>query len=309
MSNRGKTITIFLVLISVLLLSLTVIAMFFFQKESELRKLAELNLEQSKATEAKLQAEIKEVKKEKFILEEKLKESEAKLSDLQSDLELAEGVRDQIKEENASLKEALESESQSKEELRTELSAKLEDAKKAVSDLQATLDSEKQQKTELEQKLKTLEDMKNQQQALPPEPAAPTLGPTQQILKDLDVAPQPQTAPPVKPSTPPAESNSPADEPRAGISDEIPLGTIVVNQDASREGRILSIDKENDFIIFDLGHQDGIETGTVMSIYRGSDYLGDVKVSKVQPDMAAADFIPPFSSQKVRKNDQIVVKK
>ena len=320
MNNRGKTITIFLVLISVLLLSLTVIAMFFFQKESELRKLAELNLEQSKATEAKLQAEIKEVKKEKFILEEKLKESEAKISDLQSDLELAEGVRDQIKEENASLKEALESESQAKEDLRTELSAKLEEAQEKVTVLKSALDSEKQQKTDLEEKLKTLEDMKSQQPSVPSESAAPPVEPTPKIFNDLDLSPQPQTIPvepalpPAEPTIPPAEDESPqndssSDGPRAGIGDEIPLGTIVVNQDQDREGKILSIDKENDFIIFDLGREDGIEMGTVMSIYRGSDYLGDVKVSKVQPDMAAADFIPPFSSQKVRKNDQIVVKK
>ena len=71
----------------------------------------------------------------------------------------------------------------------------------------------------------------------------------------------------------------------------------------------MSVDKENDFLIFNLGEKDGVSQGVVMSVYRGSDYLGDVRVSRVQLEMAAADFIPPFSSQKVRKNDQVVLKK
>ena len=138
-NNHGKTVTIFLILISVLLLSLTVIAMFFFQKESELRKLAEMNLEQSKSSEAKLQAELKEAKKQVFLLEEKGKETEEKFSDLQADLELAQGVRDQIKEENASLKEALESETSSKEQLRGELDSQVDVSKKRIAELESRL--------------------------------------------------------------------------------------------------------------------------------------------------------------------------
>ena len=75
------------------------------------------------------------------------------------------------------------------------------------------------------------------------------------------------------------------------------------------QGRVLSVDKENDFLIFNLGEKDGVKPGFLMSIYRGEDYLGDVKVSRVQSEMSAADFVPPFSSQKVRKNDQVVAKK
>jgi hypothetical protein len=44
-----------------------------------------------------------------------------------------------------------------------------------------------------------------------------------------------------------------------------------------------------------------------MSVYRGDEYLGDVRVSRVQEELSAADLIPPFSSRKVRKNDSVVL--
>ena len=34
-------------------------------------------------------------------------------------------------------------------------------------------------------------------------------------------------------------------------------------------------------------------------------YLGDIKVTRLQDEMSAADLLPPFSSQTVRKNDQV----
>ena len=121
MSKPGKTVTIILVVICILSLVLTVIAVFFFQKESEQRKIAEDNLAQSKLSEAKLQAELKESKKQVFLLEEKAKEADEKINSLMDDLELAEGVRDEIKAENDTLKEALDTESKAKDQLRKQM--------------------------------------------------------------------------------------------------------------------------------------------------------------------------------------------
>ena len=41
MNSSGKVLVIFLVIIAVLLISLTAISLFFFQKETERRKIAE----------------------------------------------------------------------------------------------------------------------------------------------------------------------------------------------------------------------------------------------------------------------------
>ena len=74
------------------------------------------------------------------------------------------------------------------------------------------------------------------------------------------------------------------------------------------EGRILTVDIETEFVVVNLGKKDGIVEDMFMSVYRGPHYLGDIKVTRVQPEMSAADIIPPFSSQMVRKNDQVVAK-
>jgi len=74
MNKSGKTLTIFLVVISVLMISLTTIAVFFFLKEVDLRKAAEFDLEQLRVAEAKLQGDLKESTRKVAIFEEKIKE-------------------------------------------------------------------------------------------------------------------------------------------------------------------------------------------------------------------------------------------
>ena len=292
MNKSGKTVTIILVVISILSLVLTVIAVFFFQKESEMRKAAEGSLAQSRLNEAKLQSELKDAKKEVFVLEEKAKEADEKINGLMDDLELAQGVRDELKGENDSLKEALETESQAKDDLRKRLTDEVNKAKEKVATLESSISNEKNVRADLERKIEELK-IKSQAQS------------------------QPQTMAPKSSEPPKTSDNLPAEKPKSGDSSSsntqasgqvVPLGKIVVGAENITAGKVLSVDKENDFIVFNLGEKDGIVQGSVMSIYRDHSYLGDVKVSRVQPDMSAADFISPFSSQKVRKNDQVTTK-
>ncbi len=290
MNRSGKTLTIILVVISILSLTLTVIAVFFFQKESELRKMAEDNLAQTKISEAKLQSDLKESKKQGFLLEEKVKEADEKINNLMDELELAEGVRDEIKAENETLKEALENESQSKEQIRQQLTEELNNAEEKVGSLEQELNTEKNLRTGLESQLEQLQNTLKSQASQ----GSPSEGSTT--------------------DEPPSPDQPQSDETNGGTSDTqadregVDLEKIIVASSDIPSGKVLSVDKENDFVIFNLGQRHGIVQGLVMSIYRDDNYLGDVKVSRVQDDMSAADFIPPFSSQNVRKNDQIVTK-
>src|SRR3989338_7060905 len=114
-----------------------------------------------------------------------------------------------------------------------------------------------------------------------------------------------------------AASVSPVDSSNPSVSsiapsvddnkDAVNLDKIVVIPQGSPEGRVLTVDNSTEFIIVNLGEKDGVKSGNILSIYRGKDYLGDVKVTSVQPEMSAADIIPPFTSQQVRKNDQVVL--
>ena len=95
---------------------------------------------------------------------------------------------------------------------------------------------------------------------------------------------------------------------------QIELDKIVVSPSGSNskspkeEGRVLTVDTENQFVIVNLGQKDGIAEGTTLSIFRGQEYVGDIQVTRVQPDMSAADFIPPLASQNISKNDRVVRK-
>src|SRR3989338_8024748 len=187
MNNSGKVLTIFIIIALILMLSLTAMFAFRFYQESELRKLAEVDLNQLKESEAKLQADLKEAKRQIYLLEEKIKNYQIQLG----------------------------------------------------------------------------EDIT--------------------MINNSDSATM--TEPP-----------------------QVKLDPIVVRPMGDVQGKILTVDQDTQFIIFDLAEGEGVLEGSVMSVYRGNEYLGDIKVTRVQPEMSAADFIPPLTSQHVNKDDLVIPK-
>jgi hypothetical protein len=86
------------------------------------------------------------------------------------------------------------------------------------------------------------------------------------------------------------------------------LNKIVVNPQEGNKGHILSVDTDADFVVFNLGLNQGIKPGNVLSVYRGAQYLGDIKATRVHDEVSAADLIPPLSSKAIHKNDTVVLK-
>ena len=257
MNRSGKTSTILLIIIAIILLSLTAISFYFYQNESVLRKDAESRLAKTKALTDKLEAEVKDSKKQVSLLEEKNKEADEKINSLMDELELQEGVRDQMKSENSSLKEALQKESQDKQSLHGELVA----AQEKAASLEERLKSEEKLRADLEARAKEMEQKLSQQQ--------------QQQKQDS----------------------------------EVELEKIVVKPGEAPEARVISINEENNFVIFNLGQESGIKQGMILSVYRGDKYLGDVKVARAQEGMSVADFVAPLTKAQVKKDDRVVVKK
>ena len=54
-------------------------------------------------------------------------------------------------------------------------------------------------------------------------------------------------------------------------------------------GRIVEV--QGDLATISVGSADGVQPGTVFVIYRGSDYIGDLKITDVEPDLAAGRVI------------------
>lgn len=292
MKSSGKVLTIFLVIMAVLLISLTAISMFFFQKEIEKREYAENQLEQSKSKGVELASELVKVEKQRLLLEEKNKESDERINGLLDELELEEGLREEIKLERNLLKDELAKAKEDQIAVKKELNGQISTFKEQVTQLQAQLQAEIALKEELKVKIDEFEER------------AKELEGTLVQLRQSNIAPKPLVSQIEKPL-----QNIPAIVKESEIEDEeVNLEKIVVLPREIPEGRILSVDKETGFVIINIGEKDGVDMGSVMSVYRGKDYLGDIKVSRIQPEMSAADLLPPFSSRLVRKNDQVVVK-
>lgn len=293
MNSSGKVLIVFSVVIAILLISLTAVSLFFFQKEIDKRKITEVQLEDKSEMIFELSSELEQIKKSSFLFEEKNKEADEKINALLDELDLQKGVSSEIKKENRTLKDQIEKLAQEKEALRDELK-KVASTNGTTDDLKKKLAAVMGEKQVLERKLTSSKEFnetlkknilgleeKITQQKMAGAVAAPVATRGEQVEKPVDVANE----------------------------ENVDLEKIVVIPDEVPEGRVLSVDKETEFVIVNLGIKDGVQMGNVLSVYRGTDYLGDIKVTRIQPEMSAADLIPPFSSRVVRKNDQVVSRK
>ena len=282
-SNKGgRIVYVFLGLIVVILICGVAISLFLLQKETSTRKAVESSLQDAQTRNAKVEAALKEAEKQVEVLQGKNKDADDKINGLMEELDLEAALREQIKAENKKIKELVEAEGKSKVEMRQKLTAELDAAKSQLAALEAKVAGNEAEAVTFK---KTADEFQKKNAEL------------EAKLKDFEDTAAARPRSEILPAP-----GQPGDE-------RVDLDRIVVSPGSAKQGRVLNVDTETEFLIFDLGSKSGITQGEVMSIYRGKTYLGDVKVSRVQDDMAAADFIPPFSSRKVRKNDQVVPKR
>ena len=297
-NSSGKVLVIFLVIFVILSLSLAGLAMFFLSKEKERRISTETALQQSVANATKLEAKLQDAIKQGFLLQEKNKEADEKINGLLDELELQEGIREELKKENQALKEKFEKEVKAKAELQEKIDSNAVAAQR-LPELEAQLQSEQGARQELEQKLsaaearaKTLEEALAEMQQQGVESPAP-----------VPVEAAPEAEEPQQQEAPVVEEESSENK------EEIQLEKIVVAPaKAAPEGRVVMVDTETEFVIVNLGANHGIKEEQVLAVSRGEDQLGEIKVTRVQPEISPADFIPPLTSRQVRKDDSVVIK-
>ena len=298
MNSSGKVLTIFLVIIAILLISLTAISLFFFQKETDRRKLAEAQLEESQTQNIQFEHDLKEVRKQSFLLQEKNKEADDRINDLSDELELEKGLREEMKLEAAALKSQVEEALISKEALAQEIEEKiilqgqlttdLSASREKIAELEAQLEAEGRVGKELGELDEQI--FKEESQGAGQDTVDNDLGLGGE-LKEIVVAPQEIIG------------EQEISSPRGAVTEEA-----ITSFDETLNGRILSVDTETEFVIVSLGKKDGLGVGHILSVFRGANYVGDIKITRLQPEMSAADLIPPFSIKSVQRNDQVKVK-
>ena len=273
LTNSGKVITVFSVIVAILLVTLTAISIFYTTKEKEKRQAAEHDLADSRSSVLALTAQVDELKKNNLLLREKTKESDNKINDLSDELELGQGLREEMKKEVASLKEELDKVNKTKDQIKESFNKEISDAKAKIAELESQLALEKNNVQKYEAKFNNLKDSVN------------------------DVA-----------QHEPAKKTEPHVMVVGNAKNGVNLDKIVVVPGEGADGKILSVDQETNFAIVNMGENHGVKMGDVMAVYRGNSYLGDIKITRLQPEMAAADFVPPFNSTQAKKDDQVIVR-
>jgi len=272
-NDSGKALTIFLILISVIFVSLTAISVFLLVKQVQLRESAEEQVAQLQTSEGLLRVELQDVKKQNGLLEQKTKEAENQIESLLEELDLAQSVRDEVRKENRELKESLEVMKKTTEGLKAQFEQKEQDVNQRIGDLQSQLDAALDRNKTLEERRLELEkeygELKEKLTSLEQEPVL-----SDEISENVDVD----------------------------------LGPIIVSSTDAMEGRIVSVDQEAEFVIINLGERHGVSVDKELAVYNGNKHLGNVKATRVLPEMSAADFVPPLTSQDISEGDFVKLK-
>jgi hypothetical protein len=260
-NKGGKTLTIFVVLLIILLLSSTSIGFYLYHLEERMHKNVQKELDISRADGLKLQAQLKDIQGQLALAEDKNKEAGQKINNLLDEKDLNEGLRTALKKENADLKVQITTLDLSKRKLKADLDAA--DAK--LSQYQELLKAAQDKSKELETHFSAL---------------------AESVKKS-----KPAVVPPVSKG-----------------KDKVDLGKIVVKPPEGTQGHILTVDTQAEFVIFNLGLKQGVKPNDLLSVYRENDYLGDIKATRVQDEMSAADVVPPLTAKQISKNDTVVLK-
>ena len=72
------------------------------------------------------------------------------------------------------------------------------------------------------------------------------------------------------------------------------------------EGRIVTVNKEHDFVVINIGRQDGVRVGFDFDIYRSGHIIGSIKVIQLRERIAAADIDYVEDGYSIEIDDKIV---
>ena len=251
-----------------------------------LRKKAELEFELQSA-----QSQLKEMTykveastRGKGILEMELKE----LAQFKEDLERRASYNEKLAD---SLAGDLVREKNDKELLVTQLDKLRQDGRQMrsrIKDLEETkttlykkLDNLEQQRNILQGKLRNTADMLDER-----------VGEVVKVRKQFDSFKEKQSAQSI------------------GSSRTVELSPIIVQgkeepspTSSTLTGRVLSINKDYNFVIVDLGEQVGVRVNDEFVVYRDNRYIGHLKVVQLRGEIAAADIKDLTSGEEVRVGD------
>jgi hypothetical protein len=72
------------------------------------------------------------------------------------------------------------------------------------------------------------------------------------------------------------------------------------------KGRVLAVDPKFDFVVLDIGDDQGVKERGEMMVSRQGKLIGKIRISSVQKDRSVASIIPAWKRGDVREGDQVI---
>ena len=316
---------------SLLVILLLVVALgaggFFYmsyEKEKVLRIELDEELDEIKDQKDRLQARIAQVENEKMDLLEKMRDNEALVIELNSNLTSVLNEKDMLIQEKANLINDIR-----QVELKTEsLQQKLDNRLTELLQLQEQLDTAIAEKEKMAMKISgqdNLGKIEAQQEELEKIVVSPVQfeveGPEGETLIDLAGANVGEEAE----ETLAAEMAITTEEEMASYDiisvgeneeeEEVVLAQLkqpeikeiaaMPKEKLSHEGSVVLINHEYNFLIIDLGSNDGVATGDAFDVLQGGISIGRIKIEKLHESLSAASFLEGFKVDLVKEEDRV----
>lgn len=271
MNKNGRFAVPILFVLIVVVLVLAGGVFYLFQKEHARNLSLQVELDNTLAKYRKAEAELEASKKEILSFNLQLKEAKSKIDALNSELQQEKTA----KSEAVAKIDQLELDLEQQRSLRLDLEKKLTQVQEDARKTQTYIKELEAKKTELESKIK---DLETKAQGVE--------------LGKIVVSPETATF---------SETTTGLVQP---ISEKQEENTRV----GGRQGKVLVLNKEYNFVVINLGNKDGIDLGDVFSVYHNNEYIGDIEVEKIHDTMAAAGFVTEKIKDKISEGDKVVQK-
>lgn len=86
---------------------------------------------------------------------------------------------------------------------------------------------------------------------------------------------------------------------------EVELQKIVISSLQELEGKVLAVDKQSDLVVINLGDINSVKAGDRFSIYRGSEFIANIELVKVQNQLSAGAILSEKKDIKIAVNDLV----
>lgn len=74
---------------------------------------------------------------------------------------------------------------------------------------------------------------------------------------------------------------------------------------SAAQGQVIVVNREYDFVVVNLGKNQGLQVGQEFQVIRDNQVLGHVKVEKVYDELSAAALLPDSNKDEIREGDSV----